>query len=351
MGLLSSLFGKPKVDTSAADMIRDDAEAARKADEARQAQINKGLAAIKAMFEGGSYETGRKLIPNEGYTRVKPMHTPKVYTGGANNGADGAGALMPNGNMRPEDVSTLTAPGYVSGNDPTGQVGALMPNGNDPTGQGGGVPAATPAAAWLPFSVGDKMFGSRGHAQAYADKQNRENSSWRVSRSENYGGVNPLLADRRQTLQDFYLPALDEQRIDADETLGLSLARAGLARSTVATRRKSDLNNDFTTQRAGIMSNIEGDVAQTRSALADQRSQIEAMLRSTGDVNAATSGALSRISNMAQSTPTMSPLGDVFAGVGAGIGGYQAGVQQGQIQREVDSLRRYLKPARSGEVK
>lgn len=154
---------------------------------------------------------------------------------------------------------------------------------------------------------------------------------------EQIGGVfAPLedtLAGRRETLEGFYLPQLDERFSDAQENLSFGLARAGQLTSSTAGKRQGKLGELFGLERAKVDADISADVAATRGRMNSQRSALEAALRSSGDATAATNGALASAMTFREDQPTLNPIGNVFYGIAEGIGGLRDGYEAGRIRR------------------
>ncbi len=145
--------------------------------------------------------------------------------------------------------------------------------------------------------------------------------------------LSPVLGQREQAMRDFYLPQLDKQFGDARDQLGFSLARAGLLTSTTAGQKQGDLSEAFALNRSGIESDIASDLARTQQQMNQQRAALESGLRASGDATAATDAALNTAVTFRQDSPTLSPLGPLFYGVGTGIGAAQQGYRTGQVRR------------------
>ena len=153
------------------------------------------------------------------------------------------------------------------------------------------------------------------------------------SSPQTYEGMQPVLDQRREAMEGFYLPQLNDQFSDSRDDLTFSLARAGQLNSSVAGDRQADLSRQFALQRSGIESDIASDIASTRSSMNQQRQALEAGLRSSGDATAATNAALASATTFRQDVPQLDSLGPVFAGLSQGIGAFQTGQQNGRIQR------------------
>lgn len=275
-------FPQPKVDNSYQNWAIEQANKARAEEEARQARITKGLNEIKVIFEGG--KTG---------TTFNPLA-----------------------------ITDLSTPGIAAVRKITGYQGD---NAKNPI-----YTEISPAVAGVPkFKVGDLTFGDKAKAEAYAKAHGTTTGGTEVA------GMEPLLAQREGALRDYYLPQLDDKRDDATNELTYALSRAGLLTSTVAGERQADLGEEFALQKAATLGDIASRVSGARTALTQNRNSIEAALRSSGDVTAATSQALSSIGNFVPEAETMNPLGDLFYGVSAGIGAGAKGQDVGAIRRSM----------------
>lgn len=145
--------------------------------------------------------------------------------------------------------------------------------------------------------------------------------------------IDPIIDARKGALGDFLFTELDQKANTARDDLTFSLARAGQTTSSVANKKKLDLNDIFQTQSAQINSQIAGDASSARSDLGRQRQSIEAALRASGDASAASNAALSTATNFRADTPELNPIGNVFLGLTEGIGAVNNGIRTGQVIR------------------
>ena len=146
-------------------------------------------------------------------------------------------------------------------------------------------------------------------------------------------GLQPVLDQRREALEGFYIPQLEDQYGNAQDDLTFALARSGQLTSSTAAKRGSDLAQLFALNRADVDSQIQGDVAATRSRMNQQRQSLEAALRASGDQTASTNNALATATTFRQEVPTLNPIGNIFSGAAAGIGALQQGYENGRIKR------------------
>lgn len=150
---------------------------------------------------------------------------------------------------------------------------------------------------------------------------------------KSYAGVDPILAARRKAQERFYLPQLDEQHDDAQEQLTYALVRAGLGASTTAGKRRHKLAEGFNRERAGVMADIDRDVAGAAGDYEQQRLQIESQLRASGDATAATDAALRGVATFAQDAPELRPLENALLGLTSGIGAAKNAYDVAQIRQ------------------
>lgn len=147
------------------------------------------------------------------------------------------------------------------------------------------------------------------------------------------GGMEPLLAAREEALRGFYLPQLDQKRDKAAEDLTFALSRAGLLNSSSAGEKQANLGEVYSLEKAGVLGDIQSDIAGTRTAMNQNRASIEAGLRASGDATAASNQALAAADTFRADSPKLSPLGDIFYGTAAGIGAARQGYDTGAVRR------------------
>jgi hypothetical protein len=147
-----------------------------------------------------------------------------------------------------------------------------------------------------------------------------------------FGGMQPVLDQRRQAMTDFYVPQLQQQFKTARDDLTFGLARAGQLTSSTAGQKQADLGQTFALNRANIDSTIAADQASTRGRMEQQRQALEAGLRSSGDATAASNAALSTATTFRQDAPTLNPLGHIFYGLSEGIGAARQGAATARIR-------------------
>lgn len=219
------------------------------------------------------------------------------------------------------------------------QIAAIFEGGRMPTlarARGGYDPRESyfteDGSAWAPFEKNKKGFLKQRSGEDAERLFGAAGPLFTRAQGKAQGGMQPILDARRDAMRSFYLPQLEQEMGDTRDDLTFALSRAGLLSSTVAKDKEARLNEGYNLERAGILSDISRDVANTRGALQDQRSSIEGALRSSGDVTAATNAALSSRGTFAADRPDLDPIGDVLAGFAQGIGGGVQAARSAQIR-------------------
>lgn len=278
-------FSKPKVDDSALRFQQEEAARARQEEERRTRRINRGMHDIASIFEGGRYRSG--------FTE-REVQVPG------------------------EERAITVIPGEPGGNVEGPRGNRYVPG--------------TPST----FRVGDRTFNSRAEAEAAAAAIPQT----RVERTPTFAvsqGITPYLDQRRSALEDFNFSQLADQQSDAQDDLTFALARAGLGRSTVASERQSDFENEIALAAAKIQSDIESDISSTRRNFERERQAAEAALRASGDRSSAVDAATRSVANLSEA-PSLSILPDLFAGAASGIGAARTGFDGAEVTRLLDGL-------------
>lgn len=317
----------PEIDDTPQKLQMDAAAEARAREQARQQRIATGRSFLGAMFEGG---TG--TIPTNPAQAVNLA--PDAAPGNAK------------WEVRRGDSSFLPSGGGSGGltQEQQQQLAALKPapRPNRPQGPRAGAEGFSTLKERHAYEKAMQEYNSwDGNSAEYnALKQQflEENEAKSQQRLQNpqgatrqFEGVEPFLADRRQSLTNFYMPQINDQAQDAQDNLTFAHARSGTLQSSMAADNVGELQNDIDMQRMSTLSNIDGQVNQMRGRFADTRMQLENMLASTGDSQMAINSGLAQVQNLYNQQPQLNPLGDVFANAASGIGQYGQGYQRGRI--------------------
>lgn len=267
--------GKPKVDNSALDFQKEQAARARAEEQARQARIAEGMNQIASIFDGGEY---RKPV---GEQEVGSKISPEWQAWQDAGGVQTVTQKFAKGDREREVTFSAPEPQKLISAVEGKEIGDMIPT-----------------------------------------YETRESA-----------GMQPVLDQRREALTEFLVPQLEDQYEDATDDLTFSLARSGQLNSSTAGTRGSDLAQAFALNRADVDSTIQGDVANTRSRMNQQRQSLEAALRASGDQTATTNNALATAGTFRQETPSLSPLPNVFQGLSTGIGAAQQGYESGRLRK------------------
>lgn len=281
------IFSKPKIDNTAQRQQQEDAKRARQEEAARQRQIDKGMQDIAALFEGGRYRSGTREVRER-------TGRPGIEVIAATQGAPSMGG---------ENFDGATT--------------------------------GTPRQ----FKVGDKSFNTRAEAQEYRRTLDPFTTREKPVFTETEG-LQPFLDQRREALEGFQFPQLDQQAAEAGEQIDFALARSGLMRSTVASDKRTDLAREMGLASAKIAADIDADIAQTRNRAEQERRALEAGLRSSGDRAGAADAATRAVENITSDAPNFSILPDLFGGVASSIGNVRQGFETGAINRRIDEVTR-----------
>lgn len=307
--------GSPDVDTSYQDWSIKEAKKARKNEEARQNRVNYGMDQVRAIFEGGTTKGTAKAAKRHLYdpkaTYYNPdgsVWAPKDVTGAQVPVTPAKGAKAPA--KAPARVAAPAPRQYYDADGDlrtdAGPVYGRTPATRSGVKAGGGNTAAPTTRSLTAEEQFQRALKRGGLTTKGAGKYHR--------------GVEPILAARRTAQERFYLPQLDEQHAEAKDELAYALARAGLGVSTTANEKASKLAEGFNRERTGVMADIDRDIAGARGDYEQQRQQIEAQLRASGDATAATDTALRGIATFAKDAPELRPLDNALLGLTQGIG-------------------------------
>jgi len=293
--------GEPEVDTSYQDWSVRQAKKARKQEQRREARIDRGMDEIAAIFEGGKVPT---------MTGVKGAFDPK------------AKYFLNGKRWRPDKGATVPADEWTA--QQIYDAGVAAAGGDDDL----------TAQELYDLGLQQQAKGSGGEVLSRREQFRAVKGDLKMRGDpKHYAGTEPLLEAREKAMRDYYMPQLRENYGDAKEELTAALANAGLLVSTAANEKRADLTDAFKRERAGVLADIERDIASTRSGINDQRSQIEAALRSSGDASAGAEAALRARKTFAQDAPELNPLANTLLGAIQGIGAVQNGAQVGAIRR------------------
>jgi hypothetical protein len=140
---------------------------------------------------------------------------------------------------------------------------------------------------------------------------------------------NPAFFNKyRQDYTNHYNPQVDKQFGDARQGLKYNLARARTQDSTQGQRNFGDLIEEYGKRRAEIGSNAISATNTYKSNIDQQKQELYNQNQLAADPTKAAQSAVGRVGAL-QTTPTYSPIGDLFSGLIRGGTAYLAGRQQG----------------------
>jgi len=145
---------------------------------------------------------------------------------------------------------------------------------------------------------------------------------------EQFGIFNPDFFSKFQSdYTNFYNPQVDEQFGDARKSLRYDAARKGTLNSQPSISKFGDLIDAYNQRREEIGSNAISATNQLRGDVENTKSDLYALNTQSADPSLAAQSAVGKVGALT-STPTYSPLGDLFAGFINSGANYAAGKQQ-----------------------
>jgi hypothetical protein len=127
---------------------------------------------------------------------------------------------------------------------------------------------------------------------------------------------------RKEGLLNYFQPQLDDQLKKTREALTYAFSRAGTLNSSMAGQRTADLTKQYDLEKASLVSQAEGDAANLRNSVQNQKSTLIGQLNASADANASANSTLASTQQIYAQRPTFSPLGNLFAGAAQGIGNF-----------------------------
>ena len=281
-------------------MQKEQATEARQKETDRQARIDKGLASIKAAFQGspvmatktGSYDWsgfGNAAKTAGGAVSGLPAGYTYVNTG------DGGTAVVP----------TSTANTWNATHDHTMQVSnAAQPSGGGGTSKtGGGTGGTVNTAKWAVKGPDGKIY-QPGEVIPTSES---------YATGETTGGFDDEFYDKfKQSILDYYMPQVEDQYGKAKDQTTYGLARAGTLQSSAATDEAARLAKENDLNRANVVSQADTGAAGLRQRVAQEQAKAESTLYATEDPDVATNQALAAVKDVSVAQPELSPLGQIF---------------------------------------
>lgn len=135
----------------------------------------------------------------------------------------------------------------------------------------------------------------------------------RLKIDETFGQFDePYFQKVGQAVTDYYNPQLDDQYENARKKLVYSFARKGTLDSSAAGETSADARKEYDRQRIRIGSQAQDRVAQAKSDVERNRSDLYALNLAAADPDAIASATASRAASI-QPAQNLSPLENVFA--------------------------------------
>lgn len=125
-------------------------------------------------------------------------------------------------------------------------------------------------------------------------------------------------AGQSQNYIDYATPQIEDQYTDAMGGLIRALSRSGMSQSSVAAKRKADLQEKLNNAQVDAARQGEAFANDTRSALAGVKNNLIAQNQSLADPTLIASMAANQ-SNAASQLPSYNPVAQIFADATAGL--------------------------------
>ena len=144
-----------------------------------------------------------------------------------------------------------------------------------------------------------------------------------------FNGFDPAFFQKFQNdYLGYYNPQVDDQFGDARQNLRYDLARKGTMNSTPGNTKFAELINSYQQRRDEVGSNALSATNKLRGDVENTKSNLYQMNTQSADPSLAAQSAVSSVGAL-QTTPTYSPLADLFGGLINSGAGYMAGQQRG----------------------
>jgi hypothetical protein len=125
-------------------------------------------------------------------------------------------------------------------------------------------------------------------------------------------------AGQAQNYIDYATPQIEDQYTDAMGSLIRALSRSGMSQSSVAAKRKADLQEKLNNAQVDAARQGEAFANDTRSALAGVKNSLISQNQSLADPTLIASMAANQ-SNAASQLPSYNPVAQIFADATAGL--------------------------------
>lgn len=182
--------------------------------------------------------------------------------------------------------------------------------------------------------------GGGGSADRIAREQRAEEQARQARIAQGMAAIDRNFArfdddfynQRGQAYLDFAMPQLDQQYDDNYRALQFALARQGIGQSSEGNQRFGRLSQEYGLQRQGLVDRSMDVQAEARRAVEDARSGLVMDLQNTANPTAAAKAALNRSAYLGM-TPSMQPIGQLFANTLDGLNTYQSAKADAEAYR------------------
>lgn len=260
----------------------EEAERARRDEEARQARIKAGTERINGIFDGttkGAGALGADAAYNPTgtyYNADGSVWTPTAASSGGGFGGTGGGFGM--AGARPRVTGTERGRGPIA------------PRNGNGAGFGPSQTGLTPEQQFAKMRAEGKLFSGTEKTAAFDDA---------------------FFKGRRDAYTNYATPQLEDQYGKTQKELIFSLDRSGNLDSSARGEKMSDLQQMYDIQKQGVADKALSYETTARNSVEDARANLIATLNATGDAEGAAKSALAR-SEALSAPPAYDPLGQLF---------------------------------------
>lgn len=161
--------------------------------------------------------------------------------------------------------------------------------------------------------------------QREADRQSRIKQGMSRIDGAFQGFDDNYYRDYATAQNEYNMPQMDKQYLDAEKELTFRHARAGTLNSSMSATNIADLAKQNATNRAAVLAQGDRAAADLRSNVAANKAAITNQLYSTSDPDLASNAALTASKNLGADQPSLSPLSALFQLPIVGAGNYMQG--------------------------
>ncbi len=180
-----------------------------------------------------------------------------------------------------------------------------------------------------PFASKPPVDNSAAVARQQEQARNARITEGQGKIDEQFGVFDPsFFGNFQNDYLNYYNPQVDEQFADTRKNLRYDLARKGTLNSTPGQNKFADLIDAYQSRRDEVASNALSATNQLKGDVENTKSELYAQNQQSADPSLAAQSAVSRVGALS-TTPTYSPLADLFSGIINTGAAYAGGRQQG----------------------